>query len=201
MERRIEIFVSGSTNPHISEEYFKAAKEFGQMLNKEKHSIVFDGCLGLPGVVASQIKIPNDNLSIAYTTNQNLPYEWPGASRNGNFKYQSQVTKALLDWSDVAVFFKGGTGTLTELFHAIDTRKNREHRKPIIIVNIENQWDDLLKILEPLELGHLYHIVENPKEVIQIIQENIKINEYGQVIYENEYDEYKNSKVKNDVER
>ena len=65
MERRIEIFVSGSTNPIISQEYNQAAKDFGKMLDKRKHNIIFDGCKGLPGVVASQIEQPNDNLSIA----------------------------------------------------------------------------------------------------------------------------------------
>ncbi len=191
MERRIEIFVSGSTDPHISKEYFMAAKKFGKMLDVKKYNIVFDGCLGLPGVVASQIKMPNDNLSIAYTSShQNLPFEWPGARINGTFQYQSQVTKALLHWSDVAIFFKGGSGTLAELFHAIDTKKNKEHRKPIIILNIENQWDELLKILEPLKLSHLYHVAETPEQALQIIQKNIKINEYNQVVYENEYNEY-----------
>lgn len=191
MERRIEVFVSGSTDAHISEEYYKAAKEFGQMLDKAKYNIVFDGCLGLPGVVASQIERPNNNLSIAYTMNENIPFDWPGTRRNGAFKYQSEVTNALLDWCDVAMFFKGGSGTLAELFHAIDTRKNREHKKPIIIVNIENQWDDLIKILEPLQLSHLYHIAESPQKAMEIIQKNIKINKYGQIEYENEYNEYK----------
>lgn len=44
MEKRIEIFVSGSTNPNISEEYNQAAVEFGKMLDIKKHNIVFDGC-------------------------------------------------------------------------------------------------------------------------------------------------------------
>lgn len=33
MERRIEIFISGSTNPNISIEYNQAAIEFGKMLD------------------------------------------------------------------------------------------------------------------------------------------------------------------------
>ena len=189
MERRIEIFVSGSTNPNISKEYNQAAKEFGEMLDTKRYNVIFDGCDGLPGIVASQIAEPNDNLEIALTSCfggvNKIIDNWLYARINGRFRYQSEVTRALLDWSDVAVFFKGGSGTLAELFHAIDAKKNREHNKPILILNIQNQWDDLIKILEPLGLSHLYNVMDTPRKVMEYIEKNIRINslnymaEYG----------------------
>lgn len=186
MEKRIGIFISGSTNPNISKEYTQAAIEFGKMLDIKKHNIIFDGCDGLPGLVASQIPKINDNLEIAYTSNnsfcKNGIEKWPFARRNGTFKYQSEVTRALLDWCDVAVFFKGGSGTLAELFHAIDTKKNKEHSKPIIILNIAHQWDDLLNILEPLNLSHLYNVIYTPKKVIEYIENNIKIDSLSHTV-------------------
>ena len=180
MERRIEIFVSGSTNPNISKEYNKAAVEFGKMIDKKKHNIIFDGMDGLPGIVASQIPNPNDNVEIALTSYFGGIYEiihkWPYARINWTFSNQSEVTRAFIDWSDVAVFLKGGSGTLAELFHAIDTKKNKEHYKPILILNIEHQWDDLINILEPLNLKNLYCVMETPQEIMKYIEENIKIN-------------------------
>ncbi len=75
------------------------------MLDIKKHNIVFDVCKGLTEIVASQIKEPNDNLSIATTSGRQIDYGvWPSASINGSFRYQSEVTRALLNWSDVAVF-------------------------------------------------------------------------------------------------
>lgn len=191
MERRIEIFVSGSTNPNISKEYKQSAEEFGKMLDVKRHNVIFDGCKGLPGIVASQLTKPNDNLSIAKTSDRQIDNtQWYFARINGTFRYQSEVTRALIDWSDVAVFFKGGSGTLAELFHAIDTKKNGEHNKPILILNIQNQWDDLINILEPLGLGNLYNIMDTPQKVMEYIEKNIKINhsnymaEYTQEIQE-----------------
>lgn len=184
MEKRIGIFISGSTNPNISKEYHQAAIEFGKMLDIKKHNIIFDGCDGLPGLVASQFPKFNDNLEIAYTSNRFIYTDkWPLARRNGTFRYQSEVTKTLLDWCDVAVFFKGGSGTLAELFHAIDTKKNKEHSKPIIILNIAHQWDDLLNILEPLNLSHLYNVIDTPQKVIEYIENNIKIVSFSQIVY------------------
>ena len=194
MERRIGIFVSGSTNPNISKEYNKTAIEFGKMIDAKKYNIIFDGCDGLPGLVASQLPKFNDNLEVASTTEHsfysNGVNKWPSARINGSFRYQSEVTKALLDWSDVAVFFKGGSGTLYELFHAIDTKKNGEHIKPIIIVNLEHQWDELINVLEPLNLSHLYHVVNSPKKVMEYIEDNVKINSYNNVIYKSRDDDF-----------
>lgn len=196
MERRIGIFVSGSTDSNISKEYRQAAIQFGRMIDIKKHNIIFDGCDGLPGIVASQLPKFNDNLEIAYTSERGHSFyfgglnKWPCARVNGGFSYQSEVTRALLDWSDVAVFFKGGSGTLAELFHAIDTKKNREHLKPIIILNLGHQWDELLHILQPLNLSHLYNIVDSPKKVIEYIENNIKISSYNNVIYKSKDDDF-----------
>lgn len=110
MNRKIGIFLSGSTNPKISEEYYKAAVDLGKMIDIQKHNIIFDGCDGLPGLVASQIGRDNfhNNLLIAladyYGVNA-ITNNWPGAIVRV-FKHQSEVTKTLLDWSDIAVFLK-----------------------------------------------------------------------------------------------
>ena len=92
------------------------------------------------------------------------------------------------------MFFKGGIGTLAELFHAIDTKKNREHHKPILILNIQNQWDDLIEILKPLGLSHLYEVMDTPKKVMEYIEKNISINHTYHIA------EY-SSKMKDDYER
>lgn len=195
MEKRIGIFISGSTNPNISKDYNQAAVEFGKLLDPKKHNIIFDGCHGLPGVVASQISQPNDNLEIAYTSSHDIPAsDWLVAARNGTFRYQSEVTRAMLDWSDVAVFFKGGSGTLAELFHAIDTKKNGEHHKSILILNIKNQWDELIKILEPLGLSNLYNVMDTPQEIMKYINEHLKIDsmyhtvKYIENVQDNDYE-------------
>lgn len=183
MERRIEIFISGSTDPNISQEYREAAEAFGKMLNVEKHNVIFDGCKGLPGVVAAQMKQPNDNLSIAMPSYHAIAdKDWIGARINGQFRYQSEVTRALLDWADVAVFFKGGIGTLAELSHAIDTKKNKEHNKPILIMNIQHQWEDLIRILKPLKLDDLYEVIESPQAAMDYIERNVKINPRTQMV-------------------
>lgn len=82
------------------------------------------------------------------------------------------------------VFLKGGSGTLAELFHAIDTKKNGEHNKPILILNLKNQWDELINLLKPLELSNLYEVMHTPQEIMKYINEHIKIDySYQRAIY------------------
>ena len=43
MEKRIGIFISGSTNPNISKEYNQAAVELGKMIDIKKEFISCNG--------------------------------------------------------------------------------------------------------------------------------------------------------------
>lgn len=92
-------------------------------------------------------------------------------------RYQSEVTKSLIDYSDHMIFFKGNSGTLTELFHALDTKKNKEHNKSICILNINHQWDDLETLLKTLNLEDLYYIAHNTQNAIEYIENQIKLSE------------------------
>ena len=58
----------------------------------------------------------------------------------------------------------------------------------ILVRGMENylkkQWDELLKILEPLELSDLYNVMNTPKEIIEYINKHLKINQvYNKVEY------------------
>ena len=52
--RRPHIFVAGSTNEKISEEYNIAAQKIGKAICENKYTLVFDGAYGLPGLAAAQ---------------------------------------------------------------------------------------------------------------------------------------------------
>lgn len=91
-------------------------------------------------------------------------------------KYQSEVTKSLIDWSDHMLFLKGNSGTLAELFHALDTKKNKEHNKSICILNIDHQWDSLETLLKTLNLEGLYYITDNIEKAIQYLESQIKLS-------------------------
>ena len=92
-----------------------------------------------------------------------------------NNRHQSDVTRKLIDTSDHMIFLKGNSGTLAELFYALDTKKNKEHNKSICILNRNHQWDALEALLKQLGLEKLYHIVDTVEKAIQYIDCQIEL--------------------------
>ena len=86
---------------------------------------------------------------------------------------QSDVTKALIDNSDALFFMKGGIGTIAEITQAIDKKKNKEHDKPIVILNLENSWDELITFLNTFNLSDLYYVTDNVIDGLNYIEREL----------------------------
>ena len=177
--RRPHIFVAGSTNEKISEEYNIAAQKIGKAICENKYTLVFDGAYGLPGLAAAQFLEQDDNfenvLICACNQTHRLPYEWIRQLKALMIECekQSDVTRTLIKESEYLIFMKGSTGTLTELFQAIDTKKNKEHNKMIIVLNIAHQWDEVESLLKTLDVSELYQIANTPEEAMGYIKEDL----------------------------
>ena len=130
-------------------------------------------------MAVAQILGQDDNLEnvliCACNQTHRLPYEW---IRQLNAlmiecEKQSDVTRTLIKESEYMIFMKGSTGTLTELFQAIDTKKNKEHNKMIIVLNIAHQWDEVENLLKTLDISELYQIANTPEEAMGYIKEDL----------------------------
>ena len=177
--RRPHIFVAGSTNEKISEEYNIAAQKLGKVICENKYTLVFYCSYGLPGLAAAQFLEQDDNfenvLICACNQTHRLPYEWIRQLKALMIECekQSDVTRTLIKESEYLIFMKGSTGTLTELFQAIDTKKNKEHNKMIIVLNIAHQWDEVESLLKTLDVSELYQIANTPEEAMGYIKEDL----------------------------
>ncbi len=178
--RRPHIFVAGSTDEKISKEYNIAAQKIGKAICENNYTLVFDGAYGLPGLAAAQFlrkkEADFDNVLIcACNQTHRLPYEWIRQLNALMIKCekQSDVTRTLIKESEYMIFMKGSTGTLTELFQAIDTKKNKEHNKMIIVLNMAHQWDEVENLLKTLDIAELYQIANTPEEAMGYIKEDL----------------------------
>ena len=83
----------------------------------------------------------------------------------------------LINKSDILIFLPGGIGTLAELFTAIDSRRNNELNKPIIIFNIDGFYDKLLTFMNKVYEEkfakqtdkNTYLVTNDINEIIKII--------------------------------
>lgn len=145
MQKVINLFIGGSIDKYMSNNYLEVAQELGSIINNRDYIIVFDGCAGLPSVVFEIIDRPRSAI-ILHTRNYSSNYI-DNYYSHGNFKInhafglenQSKMTDAVIECSDALIFMKGQTGTLEELFRVINGNKNNEYNKPVVILNVNNE--------------------------------------------------------------
>lgn len=170
MQKTIEIFIGGSTNKNVSENYYNAALELGKKINERKdYSIIFDGCLGLPFLVFNELDYTSR--AIIYKTRYyGNDYIFKSSALIREFRYQSDFIRAIPEGADAMIFMKGGTSTITELMYAIEAKKNKEHNKPIVILNINNEWSELVNLLDSLKLDNIYFVTDSINEALNYIE-------------------------------
>lgn len=161
MLKKINIFIGGSTDKNISQSYYNAAIELGQKINERKdYTITFDGCLGLPFLVFNELD--STSRAIIYITRYySNDYIFKSSAIIHSFRHQSDFIRNIPENSDAMIFMKGGTSTITEIMYAIETKKNREHDKPIVILNINDEWKELVNLLDSLKLDNIYYVTDN----------------------------------------
>ena len=90
----------------------------------------------------------------------------------------SERTWTLIDKCDAIIFLPGGIGTIHELFAAIDSKRNHEIDKPIIIYNGLHYFDELLVFLNKLynenfsskKVEECYHISESLRDTLEYLK-------------------------------
>lgn len=79
--------------------------------------------------------------------------------------------KDAINLSDVVLILPGGIGTYTELFIALEAKRNHEYYGSIIIYNETKFFDDLLKIINKM---YKEGFILNNKEPLFYIADNIE---------------------------
>lgn len=173
MEKKIDIFIGGQANPTISSAYYEVALELGAKIQKrEDYNMIFDGCQGLPYIVYKSLNNPL-RVSIWKTVHyrSNVIQETGATVRI--FQSQSEFIYNIPRLSDAMIFLKGGPSTVTEIMSIIDSKKNQEHDKPIVILNINNEWQELIQLLNTFRLENIYYVAENVTDALNYIESEL----------------------------
>jgi uncharacterized protein (TIGR00730 family) len=83
--------------------------------------------------------------------------------------------------ADAIVALPGGCGTLEELLEVITWKRLGIFTKPIVIVNVEGYFDDLVSMLNRavdehfmrIEHHKMWEVVQTPEEVLEAIQNSV----------------------------
>lgn len=177
--KKVCIYCSSSN--YLEEIYYKEAKELGILLGQNNFDVVYGGSkLGLMYTVSKAAKENGSKITGI------MPEKLFKICGNEDFCDEFYTTvgmrerKAKLDeTSDAVVALAGGFGTLEELAEMIVQKQLAYNNKPIVILNTDGFYDDLLKFFETIinkkfanqNARKLYFVAKTPCDVIQYLKD------------------------------
>lgn len=160
------ICVYCGSSPGRTGKFIDAAQALGKALAKEKVGLVFGGGgVGLMGAVARAVADNGGEVTgiiPQFLVDRERP-EAAHASRTIVTQDMHERKRMMFEQADAFVALPGGIGTLEELVEQLTWIQLGQHRKPLLILNLDGFWDSLLALLQNFrDLGFLgQHAIDN----------------------------------------
>jgi uncharacterized protein (TIGR00730 family) len=150
MSRIKSICVYCGSGPGTSPAFVAAAKALGRVLADNKIGLVYGGgSIGLMGALAESVLDHGGKVTGV------IPDFLVGREHMMERAQERIITRdmherkrIMFERADAFVALPGGVGTLEELVEQITWAQLGRHKKPILIVNVEQFWDPLCVLLD-----------------------------------------------------
>ena len=144
------ICVYCGSGPGNNPAYAAAAKELGQDMAERNIGLVYGGgSLGLMGIVARSVLEHGGHVTgiiPQFLKERELMLaDVQDAVVTTNMHERKML---MFEKSDAFVALPGGVGTLEETVEMTTWAQLDQHRKPIVLANIENFWDPLVELID-----------------------------------------------------
>jgi hypothetical protein len=160
------------TNP----KYAEAAQQLGRIMAQSGIGLVYGGGgLGLMGKIARSVLDHNGHV-IGIIPKFLLDREKMLHDVQDLIVTEDMHDRKMMMFkkSDAFVALPGGIGTLEELVEQLTWSQLGQHRKPIVVLNVENFWEPLKKLLSHMraeqfireDLDFSCHIVDKVEDVL-----------------------------------
>ncbi|MFD7087325.1 TIGR00730 family Rossman fold protein [Streptomyces sp. NPDC056730] len=171
------VFLSAADLP---EHYTRPAREFGELIGKGGHTLVWGGSdSGLMKVVADGVQEAGGRL-VGVSVGFLGAVARPGADEMVVAKDLAERKALLLAKSDAVVIMVGGTGTLDEATEILELKKHALHAKPVVLLNTAGFYDGLKQQFRrmdadgflPLPLTDLVFFAEDGVSALAYLEES-----------------------------
>jgi uncharacterized protein (TIGR00730 family) len=174
-----QICVYCASSNQIDSKYFDAARVLGDELVTHQITLMYGGgAAGLMGCIADQV-LSGGGKVIGIIPDFMKQVEWAhqGITELHIVGDMHERKKRFLDGTDALVALPGGCGTLEELLEAITLKRLGLFNKPIILLNTDGFYNDLLAMLQKcidqkfmnFDSACMWTAVDHPHEVIPAI--------------------------------
>ncbi|MFG2545567.1 TIGR00730 family Rossman fold protein [Streptomyces sp. NPDC048594] len=160
--------------------YTVPAKEFGGLLGKGGHTLVWGGSdTGLMKVVADGVQGSGGRL-LGVSVDFLAAKAREGADEMVIAKDLAERKRLLLEKADAVVIMVGGTGTLDEATEILELKKHGHTDKPVVLLNTAGFYDGLKEQFRRMEdegflprpLAELVFFAEEPVGALAYLEES-----------------------------
>ncbi len=148
----MKICVYGAASSEISEEFIKTGEELGRKMVEHGHSLVFGGGRnGMMGAVARGVSEKGGHIlgiSPKFFVENNAEVSFINCSEFIHTETMRERKRLLDESSDAFIVTPGGIGTFDEFFEILTLKQLGRHNKAIVIFNIDNYFDNMIKMLK-----------------------------------------------------
>lgn len=173
------VCVFASSSNYLKPVYYEEAKRLGELLGKNGFDIVYGGStLGLMWSCAEQVKLnggkiygvmPEKLVEMGCRTDNCDEFHLTGGMRERKDKMDKI--------SDAVVALAGGFGTLEELSEMIVQKQLGYNKKPIVILNTDGFYDNLLRFFDTIisenfankAAAKLFYVANSPEDAVEYI--------------------------------
>ena len=173
----MKLFIGCSSSDQIPQKYLKDCEEYLKKVLKNQE-LVFGACpTGLMGIsyrIAKEYQEPVTGICPeAYKEDlQYLDCETEVLTTS-----ISDRTDKAVEYSDALIFLPGGIGTIYEFMTAVESKRNHEFDKPIILYNSHHFFDKQLECLEKIyqegftgeKVKKCYHVSDSAEDTLEYL--------------------------------
>lgn len=138
------------SSSRVDDAYKDAATKLGQLVAQEGWGVVYGGGrVGLMGLVAdSAMKSGGEVIGIIPSHIKEREVQHEELTELVVVETMHVRKQMMVDRSQAFVILPGGLGTLDELFEILTWKQLALHDKPIVIVNMNGYWENMLATLK-----------------------------------------------------
>lgn len=178
MKKNICVYCSSSNN--LPEKFYTISKEFGEKIALKNYNMVYGGTtVGMMGVIANNaLKNGADVIGVIPERIASFGLKHPELAQVIITKDMRERKATMEKHADIFVAMPGGFGTFEEIFEILVAKQLGYHNKPIIFVNFDGFYDDMIKMFDTLyknnfakeAVKELYFIANNIDEIFEYIE-------------------------------
>jgi uncharacterized protein (TIGR00730 family) len=185
MIRNVTVFCASSKKTPVK--YLKVTNELADMLINNNIGVIYGGgAVGLMGCLADRY-IQRGGSIQGVIPEFMVKVEWahPLVQNMIIVKDMHERKKLLIENTDAVIALPGGTGTLEELMEVLSLKRLGKFFKPIILVNTDGFYDNLLELFTKmvkenfLRQEHLtaFRVINKPSELLEAINRSLDWDE------------------------